>query len=47
VATFVGEVFGGPDDFSRQHGGHAGMITKHLDLKGTWLPIFVFGVKIF
>ena len=30
VAAFIGEVFGGPDDFSRQHGGHAGMITKHL-----------------
>lgn len=30
VAAFIGEVFGGPDDFSRQHGGHVGMITKHL-----------------
>jgi hemoglobin len=30
VAAFIGEVFGGPDDFSQHHGGHAGMIAKHL-----------------
>ena len=30
VAAFIGEVFGGPDDFSREHGGHTGMIVKHL-----------------
>ena len=30
VAAFIGEVFGGPDEFSQNHGGHAGMITKHL-----------------
>jgi hemoglobin len=30
VAAFIGEVFGGSDEFSRNHGGHAGMITKHL-----------------
>jgi hemoglobin len=30
VAAFIGEVFGGPDDFSRHHGGHAGMVAKHL-----------------
>src|SRR5436853_2237582 len=30
VATFIGEVFGGPKSYSHGHGGHAGMITKHL-----------------
>lgn len=30
VAAFMSEVFGGPDDFSQAHGGHAGMIAKHL-----------------
>lgn len=30
VAAFIGEVFGGPADYSRGHGGHAGMISKHL-----------------
>ena len=30
VAAFIGEVLGGPEDFSKTHGGHAGMIMKHL-----------------
>jgi len=30
VATFITEVLGGPAAYSRGHGGHAGMITKHL-----------------
>ena len=30
VAAFIGEVFGGPTDYSQAHGGHAGMISKHL-----------------
>src|SRR5215217_8063583 len=30
VAAFIGEVFGGPADYSQGHGGHAGMISKHL-----------------
>ncbi|MEJ7596662.1 MAG: group II truncated hemoglobin [Kofleriaceae bacterium] len=31
VAAFVAEVFGGPPAYSRDHGGHAHMIRKHLD----------------
>jgi hemoglobin len=31
VAAFLAEVFGGPDDYSRQHGGHAHMIRHHLN----------------
>jgi hemoglobin len=30
VAAFVAEVFGGPSDYSAQHGGHPHMIRKHL-----------------
>lgn len=30
VAAFVGEVMGGPKLYSRDHGGHAHMIRKHL-----------------
>jgi hypothetical protein len=30
VATFIAEVFGGPADYSANHGGHAAMIRKHL-----------------
>jgi hemoglobin len=30
VAAFIGEVFGGPADYSQGRGGHAGMITQHL-----------------
>lgn len=31
VAAFLGEVFGGPDDYSATHGGHAHMIRQHLN----------------
>jgi hemoglobin len=30
VARFIGEVLGGPKDYSQQHGGHASMIRHHL-----------------
>lgn len=30
VAQFIGEVFGGPEDYSKLHGGHAAMIRHHL-----------------
>jgi hemoglobin len=30
VARFIGEVFGGPKDYSALHGGHAAMIRHHL-----------------
>ncbi|MGR4867439.1 group II truncated hemoglobin [Variovorax sp. LARHSF232] len=30
VAAFLAEVLGGPDAYSRQHGGHAHMIRQHL-----------------
>jgi hemoglobin len=30
VAAFVGEVFGGPPCYSRDHGGHPAMIRHHL-----------------
>ena len=31
VAQFIGEVFGGPAEYSRQRGGHAHMIHQHLE----------------
>ena len=31
VAAFLAEVLGGPDAYSRQHGGHAHMIRQHLN----------------
>lgn len=31
VALFVAEVFGGPDVYSREQGGHAHMVARHLD----------------
>jgi hemoglobin len=31
VAAFVGEVFGGPAQYSAEHGGHPTMIRKHLE----------------
>lgn len=31
VARFVAEVFGGPAEYSAEHGGHPAMIRKHLD----------------
>jgi hemoglobin len=30
VAAFIGEVFGGPAEYSEEHGGHAAMIQHHL-----------------
>src|SRR5580700_8904376 len=30
VAQFLGEVFGGPAEYSRERGGHAHMLTKHF-----------------
>lgn len=30
VATWLGEVFGGPADYTRRHGGHPHMASKHL-----------------
>jgi hemoglobin len=30
VAKFIGEVLGGPAEYSAQHGGHAAMIRHHL-----------------
>jgi hemoglobin len=31
VAQFIGEVLGGPAEYSRLHGGHAEMIRHHLN----------------
>ena len=31
VASFLAEVLGGPDDYSRRHGGHPQMIRQHLN----------------
>ena len=31
VAAFLGEVLGGPADYSKQHGGHPHMIRQHLN----------------
>jgi hemoglobin len=30
VAQFLGEVFGGPTDYSSERGGHAHMLSKHF-----------------
>ncbi|HCT75804.1 MAG TPA: oxidoreductase [Micromonosporaceae bacterium] len=30
VATWLAEVFGGPDAYTHEHGGHAHMASKHL-----------------
>jgi hemoglobin len=32
VAAFIGEVFGGPNEYSKEHGGHPHMIQRHLNL---------------
>jgi hemoglobin len=32
VAIWLAEVFGGPDAYSREHGGYAHMVSKHLGL---------------
>ena len=31
VAAFLAEVLGGPDEYSRHHGGHPHMIQQHLN----------------
>lgn len=31
VAEFIGEVLGGPKEYSTHRGGHIGMIRRHLD----------------
>ncbi|MDP9932373.1 group II truncated hemoglobin [Variovorax paradoxus] len=31
VAAFLGEVLGGPADYSQHHGGHSHMIRQHLN----------------
>ena len=47
VAAFVGEVFGGPKTYSREHGGHPHMIRKHLDraltdaLRKRWIALLL------
>ena len=30
VSAFIGEVFGGPKAYSREHGGHAEMLRHHI-----------------
>src|SRR3712207_1865286 len=32
VATWLAEVFGGPDRYTREHGGYPHMLAKHRDL---------------
>lgn len=32
VAIWLGEVFGGPDDYSARHEGHRGVLVRHLGL---------------
>lgn len=32
VATWFAEVFGGPDEYTREHGGYQHMMRKHLGL---------------
>jgi hemoglobin len=32
VALWLGEVFGGPDDYTRERGGYPGMLSKHRGL---------------
>jgi hemoglobin len=31
VASWIGEVFGGPANYSAHHGGHPAMLTHHID----------------
>jgi hemoglobin len=35
VAYFIGEVFGGPDEYSKRFGGHPSMIRHHLNKRLT------------
>ena len=47
VAAFFAEVFGGPADYSKKHGGHPGMIRKHLgkgiteSQRRRWMALFI------
>jgi hemoglobin len=47
VAAFIGEVFGGPKAYSREHGGHRAMVMHHLDKRLTeaqrrrWIELLV------
>lgn len=47
VATWFGEVFGGPDDYTRHHGGHPAMLRHHLNLAITeeqrrrWIDLLI------
>jgi hemoglobin len=47
VAAFIAEVFGGPTGFSENHGGHAGMIVKHLgkhltqEMRQRWMQLLL------
>jgi hemoglobin len=47
VAAFVGEVLGGPQAYSRDHGGHPQMIRKHIgraltnDLRKRWMALLL------
>ena len=47
VAAFLAEVLGGPDEYSRQHGGHPEMIRHHLnrhltqELRRRWVSLLL------
>jgi len=47
VALFLGEVFGGPDDYTRERGGHPHMIRQHLEkhlaepMRRRWIELLV------
>jgi hemoglobin len=47
VAQFIGEVFGGPTDYSALRGGHAHMIRQHLQrhlqepMRRRWIELLV------
>ena len=47
VAAFLAEVLGGPDTYSRQHGGHPEMIRHHLnrhltqELRRRWVSLLL------
>lgn len=47
VAAFIGEVFGGPKAYSEKHGGHAAMISHHLqrhlteEQRRRWIALLV------
>jgi hemoglobin len=47
VAQFIAEVFGGPNDYSRERGGHPHMVSEHLGRhltehqRQTWMALFL------